>query len=469
MVSETGDLPDEYVKERNAKLAELKANVHVFACEWEGENLRIPTGLLPSLFNYCEANQIPVSSEDKREFDVPRRLLLGPPAPTLRLPQAEALALLKSERVVPDKGVGLIRLATGVGKTALAQELIRHHGCQTIFLVPSLPILKQTVKRFEDAFGAKNVRAYGGGKKSIGWVTVATYQSVYKANPGDFDEVVLAISDECHHVAADTLFDVLQNKLKNAVHRYGLTAFEERADNATLLVEAAVGPVIYQYDAPQAIKDGFLARPEFLIFDVFATKGNWTKYQIKGKKRVVQKVLASKPYDGDNALLAYRHWVLGNDILNNFVAGLARGLSEQEGKSVLILVDEKEHGDRLMALIPGAGFCIGGGADNEQLLRDFNARKLKVLLGTSTLGEGADTIAVDVLICLQGGASESGTLQAVGRALRNDPHPDTGTPRKPQTLIIDFNFPMCRILDRHGSMREKVYYPMGLVSRGRIP
>ena len=83
------------------------------------------------------------------------------------------------------------------------------------------------------------------------------------------------------------------------------------------------------------------------------------------------------------------------------------------------------------------------------------------------MGEGADTVPVDVLIELQGGASKSKTLQADGRALRNDPD-DQGVPQKPTTIIIDFNFPNCRILQRHSSLREQLHETMGEVHKGKL-
>jgi superfamily II DNA or RNA helicase len=474
LYSEHGELPDDYLKWKKSQEKQLKDNVKVHCCQFLSKNgkdsLIVPTGLLSSLAEYCQKLNIPLHMSDAREFDIGRRLLRGETPVTLRKPQQAALEVITGERFVTHKGLGLVRLATGVGKTALAQELIRHFGLKSIFLVPSLPILKQTIKRFEDAYGKKNVRAYGGGKKDMGYVTVATYQSVFKANPDDFDDVHVVVADECHHVSADTFYDVMTVKLRNAVHRYGLTAFEERADNSTQLIESAVGPVIYQYDAPEAIADGFLARPTFMFYDVYKTRGTWTKYKIKDNKRTAVGDYPSQEYDGDDDLVAYRNWILGNNILNEFVANLTIGFVG-EGQSILILVDEKEHGDRLVAMIKGAGidvgYAIGGGKDNEQLQKDFNARKLKVLIGTSTLGEGADTVPVDVLINLAGGASKSKTLQAVGRGLRNETD-ENGVAQKPTVLVIDFNFPTCKILTRHSGIREKVCRPMGDVHHSKL-
>lgn len=471
LLAQHGELPKSYIDWKIAEQKRLKENIRVCACKSlaiKGKDvLGVPTGLLASLSEFCTEKGLVLRMTDNRDFDIGKRKLSGAKPPTLRKPQRAALDILTSERIVTHKGLGLIRLATGVGKTALGQELIRHFGVPSIFLVPSLPILKQTIRRFEESYGKKNVKAYGGGKKDIGYVTVATYQSVYKADPDDFDGVGLVIADECHHVSADTFFDVMMVKLANSVHRYGLTAFEERADNSTVLIEAAVGPVIYQYDAPEAIADGYLAKPTFVIYDVYDTRGTWTKYKIKDGKRTAVGTKISERYNGDDDLVCYRNWMLGNDKLNEFIGALTNGFVA-DGQSVLILVDEKEHGDRLMQLIPDAGYAIGGSKDNERLQREFNKRNLKVLIGTSTLGEGADTVPVDVLINLTGGSSKSKTLQAVGRGLRNEVD-DDGVAQKPTVLIIDFDFPLCDMMQRQAGNRQKVYSKMGEVHKTKLP
>lgn len=464
---DNGDLPKDYLAWKTERLTELKSKVKVYLCSYKEEQLLFPTGLLQSLLESIKTYNLKIDISDERNFDTPRRALKGEKPRELRRPQQEALDVILNNHDIPNKGIGMIRLATGVGKTALAQELIRNIGARSIFLVPSLPILKQTLKRFEAAFGSKNVKVYGGGKKNIGYVTVATYQSVYAGDPADFKDIDLMVADEVHHVGAESFYDVAVNKLGNAVYRFGLTAFEERADGGTQLVEAAVGPVIYKFDAPEAIEEGYLARPTFMIYDVWTTRGTWTKYKIKDGKRTAVGTEKSIPYDGSDDITAYRNWMLGNDVLNSFIAQMVEMFVSTD-KSILILVDEKEHGERLMKLIPDAGFAVGGGKDNEKLQKLFNARKLKVLIGTSTLGEGADTVPVDVLINLQGGASKSKVLQANGRALRNDPDPDTGIPRKPDTLIIDFNFPLCKYLARHSEIREKIHKTLGQVHRGKI-
>lgn len=461
-----GELPSWYKKWKEEKLNEMREKVVVYCTRFEAEGLVIPTGLVHRLTQYLADKEISFATSDTRNFDLDRRILTGEKPRKLRRPQIEPLDVAFSERVQTQRGLGVFRIATGVGKTLFAQELIRRLGHKAVFLVPSINIMNQTARRFEAAFGKKNVRVCGDGKKEIGYVTIATYQSVYRADPEEFKDIGVVIGDEAHHDAADSIYGPLMNHFKNAVYRFGLTAYEERADGATLLIESAFGPVVYSYDAAQAIADGYLAKPTFMIYDVTRTKGRWTKYKTVKNKREPIREITSTEYNGDDLLIAYRNWYLGNDYLNDFVANVVVKTFNDDGKSVLILVDEKEHGERLQARIPHAGFAVGG-EDNDSLLRDFNARKLKCLIGTSTIGEGTDTIPVDVLVNLLGGASKSQTLQANGRALRNEEDED-GVAKKPTCLIIDFDFPCCRVLSRHCSIREKIHRDFGEIHRGLL-
>lgn len=441
--------PDWYLPWKSQKLGELKEKRIRSACKWTDDgDLMVPIGLLfePEM----QGILLRAQGIDTRNFDQNTRKFTGP-YPNLRRPQEEALNIVKGSIT----RMGLIRMATGVGKTTLGQEIIRHFGHKSLFVVPSERIFSQTIERFEKYFGKKNVGAFGDGKKRHSHVTVAIYQSLFKADPDDLKDYNLAIFDEVHHIGAETFYEVGLNRMPNLIYRFGMTADEERSDGGTVLVNAAAGPVIYDYPASQGIADKLLARPTFVMYGVTKTEGSYTEWKTDYKTNERKKVgmAKSEPIDGDDHHLAYKNWVLGNDILTETVAALTRQFNER-GKNVLILVDEKEHGEKFLPLLPGCGYMYGGNSDNDDIQSDFNARKLKTIVATSVVGEGTDTITVDVLINLMGGRRPK---QANGRALRNDPDPETGIPRKPTTTIIDFYFPHSPVLNRHAEEREVVH------------
>lgn len=457
------DKPEWYDAWYSKKVNEFKDSMSVKCCVRDGDKLLIPIGLVERTKELLSRNNQLVVVEE-RDLD-PNRKHLGQKGEKkkLRKPQEEALAALEG------RTNGLLKIATGVGKTVLGEELIAKLGCKAIFLVPSTPILNQTVRRFKARFGDKMVGEYSGKKKQDAWITVATYQSVYASDHGTFNDISLVIADEVHHVAADTFFGAVVEKIPNAVYRFGLTADEERADGGTILVHAAVGDIAYEYTAAQAIEAGYLARPTYVMYSVYRTQGTFKKWKIKDNKRTEVGVERSQAVDDKDEGRCYKNWVLGNDLLTARVAAMAKGFVE-EGLSVLILIDEKEHADKLTAQLDGVeyGVCVGGGKENENYLKAFNQRKLKLLIGTSTLGEGTDLIPVDVMFQMQGGASRSKARQADGRALRNDPDPETGIPRKPTSLVIDFTFPVCETLFRHSKARREIHSETGEVIDERL-
>jgi superfamily II DNA or RNA helicase len=439
------ELPPNYFQEKKAKLAELYAALDVYASKRDGRDLLVPTGYATRLSERC------TEFADLRGFDQSRRAhreFRG----RFRTPQAEAVA---AALTAPNHS-GMLRMATGTGKTLCGQEIIRGIGKRSVFLCPSKPILEQTVKRFQDEFGKNEIGWYYGEGKRHGYITVATYQSVNSAPSGEFDEYATIIADEVHHIGATTFFNAAMEHLPNAVHRFGLTADEERADGGTIMVEAACGPVIYDYPAWLAINENYLARPTFMTYEVRRTEGNFKTWKTEGNKRICTGSAESSCYNGQNDSKSYKNWVLGNDHLNRFVGGLAREFNSQ-GQSVLILVDEVEHGEKIAQYLGEEfrdyGFAVGGGKNNETLQKAFNKRVLKTLMGTSTLGEGADTVPVDVLINLMGGLRPK---QAVGRALRNDEN-EYGEAQKPFSMIVDFDYPENDTLHRHYEARADVY------------
>lgn len=446
-------------KER--ELLKLQSKVRVHCGERpKPDVLEMPLGLWTKFVDYLGYTP---EVTDTRNFNLVTKKLTKSNQHLIRPYQKEAVeAAIKH-------GSGVIEIATGTGKTFCGELLIAHHGVRSIFLAPSKPILDQTYERFCRVFGKSNVGYYGAGKRKHSHITVATYQSVYSSkDPKEFVGYDAVFFDEAHHIPADTFFEVAQKKLSQAVYRVGLSADVERADGATILVEAGCGPIIYSYPAPQAIADGYLAKPTFQIYEVYTTAGTYIQWKQEDGKRTQVGVCDSEPIQKDDAHRAYKNWVVGNDKLTKAIAELASGFAGAN-LNVLILVDETEHGDKLMDSFSSTGavaeFVYGGRKENSDSIKRFNERELKIIVGTSTIGEGADTVCVDVLINLMGGTQ---TKQANGRALRNDPDPVTNIPRKPTCLIIDFDFPNNPALHRHFESRCEVHQTYGPVHYSRL-
>ena len=166
---------------------------------------KAPVGLLEDVFERFPRCEV---EDARRQPGVQASLCLDPSViPKLRPYQQEAL-----EAVLEDRGIltgkGLLRLPTRSGKTVIAAGIIAKHGGRAVFFVNSQMLLEQTVRFFRKVIqgeapdGSQLVAQYGGGVNEIGWITVASVQSVtaHLDRPemkGLLGAVDLAFFDEC--------------------------------------------------------------------------------------------------------------------------------------------------------------------------------------------------------------------------------------------------------------------------------
>jgi superfamily II DNA or RNA helicase len=74
----------------------------------------------------------------------------------------------------------------------------------------------------------------------------------------------MVIFDECHHVPADTAYDIAFRTL-SARYRFGLSATPWRDDGHDLLLEAALGPKVCAMTCSDLIRRGYLVRPSIAM------------------------------------------------------------------------------------------------------------------------------------------------------------------------------------------------------------
>jgi len=410
------------------RIAQLQAQQHVALASMDGDSLVFPTGLLDRVREKLQAPMV----EDIRVR--PRQ------GPGFRMEQAPPemryYQTRQFERCLA-AGQGTIESATGTGKTVVIMKLLQRLGLKSLLVVPNTSILKQTVRRFEMFFGPARVSQYGDGKKKIRDITIACAPSILNSTPKDWDDRQVLIFDECHHLPCATVSQICYDFVPNAFYRFGFTATPFRADGADLAIEAATFPVIDTYTVQEGIRDGFLATPRFMLY----------------------RITTSSTAAPANLIKSFQEHVIRNDYLNKLVVAQAKAVLKA-GKQVLILVKEREHGHELQSRIEGSVFVRAKekaqeeGApwvDPSEAVRDFNAGKIRCLIGTSVIGEGTDILPVDVLMLLAGGASKGLVMQNLGRGLRRVEG------RKNEVLVIDYQIdvPQAQHLKRHGDARKE--------------
>lgn len=341
----------------------------------------------------------------------------------LRDYQEEAVSMLME----PGRHRGVVNFATGLGKTLMAIHFIQRYKKNALIVCPSDSIAKQFYEQLVDALGKKMVGFYGGGKKQLNEVTVSIAASVTRQvgvfQAADFGLVVF---DEIHHIAADTFYNIASG-LSGVGKVFGLTATDYRSDGKDILITGGCGPVFIRRDIKWGVENKWLAEPYFLVREVNTGGVDC----------------------GNDKLRNYKEHVLNNAIMKKQIMSDAQSMMAA-GKSVLVLVDEIEHGEELSKQL-GVPLAIGDDPRSQDYVDQLNSHKIAGLVGTDgRIGEGTDTKNVDVLILANFVASKGPVIQAVGRGLRR-------TVSKDKCLILDY-IPMgSQMLKRHAKGRLAYY------------
>lgn len=341
--------------------------------------------------------------------------------PDLRPYQEEACAAMENN------WRGVIRFATGLGKTLLAIHFIKRYKKKALIVCPSQSVAAQFYEQLVHAFGPNKIGFYGNGKKKIADVTVGIAASVSKY-VDDFKaaDLGLVIIDETHHTPASTFYDIAEG-LAQTGKVFGLTATDYRSDGKDIMITAGCGPVIADKSIIWGIENGWLAEPHFIVREVETGGRDFKDDKIKSYK---EHVLNSIP--------------MKEQIKNDAQRLMAGGLS------VLILVDEVAHGKDLSEQL-GVPFATGEDSASQGYVDQLNKGKIPALVGTDgKIGEGSDTKNVDALILANFVASKGPVIQCVGRALRK-------TATKDKVLILDYIPVDSTMLSRHGYQRVGFY------------
>jgi superfamily II DNA or RNA helicase len=322
---------------------------------------------------------------------------------------------------------GLINFATGLGKTLTAVHTIRSIGRRTLVLCPNKSIADNFYDELVSAFGDDRVGYFGGGKKQLKDITVGIAQSVNNhIDKFVQHELGLIIIDEVHHVPADTFFTIAKS-LSTVGRMFGLTATDFRSDGKDIMIQAGVGEVLIKRDIVWGIQNKWLAFPTIIMRNVDTTGREYAEDKIKN----------------------YKTHVLNSSEMND---RLKQDLKKclDAGKSVLCLVDEKEHG-RMLSEALGLPFATGDDKQSKTYVGQLNRGEIPGLIGTDSLvGEGTDTKNVDVLVLANFVASKGPLWQNLGRGLRT-------TDKKTQVLVLDYRPTGSKMLSRHADQRVKLY------------
>jgi superfamily II DNA or RNA helicase len=190
------------------------------------------------------------------------------PSPfVLRPYQSSALESMKRDLV--ERRRALLVLATGLGKTVIAGEIIAAHlaahPMEDILVVAHMKELVQQLEKALWRHLSKTVptQVLTGDQRprSLAGVTCATVESAYKAVSSGYRPSLVMI-DETHHVSESGEFQSLLDALEPA-YQFGVTATPWRGDEYD--ITRRFGPASFKMGIAEGMGQGYLAQAEYRL------------------------------------------------------------------------------------------------------------------------------------------------------------------------------------------------------------
>lgn len=400
---------------------------------------------LGRLVHFCTTRGLPFHIEDKRpkwEYShIDPKLVDENFLPGIKLEEYQIDAIktgIKCE-------CGLFSLITGAGKSELIAGLCKAIDCPTLILADMTIVVSQLKERLQLREVSSEIGMFFAGKKPNGEnIIIGSIQSLTMPKPPRERPERSEYDDDKKHVAAIKRWEssILGYQTRKRNHKMLM----EYVKNAEMLIvdecDRSSGP-----SYREVIRKQFRGRRKYgfsgTVFDeskpianlnieenfgyIICEKG---RQEVEEKGRIVpikyRMIYYSDPeYHFRNKINvedAIRLFMVENPKLHAMIYGILRC---HKGEKNMILVDRIELGDTINDYLSNASlsskFICGTTPKKERdnILSDFAAGKLDVMIGGKVVNRGLDIKGgVDNLIMATTGKLRSEFLQKIGRAVR---------------------------------------------------
>lgn len=327
-------------------------------------------------------------------------------------------------------GNGIVKVATGGGKTVIAGCTIGALRRKSIFIVHTRDLLYQAKESFQRLFPDETIGQIGDGIIDYQNITVATMQTLailgdveisknkYDEDNNDDEEKIIAdmikkqefnkyvqsvqvvMMDEVQIVSSQTAQGV-RFLFTSADYAFGYSASPWRDDGSDLAIEAAFGERIVDITASQLIRDQYLVRP---VIDVHKTY--YAVFDVSGKYVDI-----------------YKKYIVENASRNLQVCQDAAA-QWAKGYNTLVLVTQIKHGQILEEILNKflcpAIFISGKSSmkKRKQAIQDMRDGKRSIMIASTIADVGLDIPRLQCIIEAGAGKSSVTALQRLGRIMR---------------------------------------------------
>ncbi|HSJ44852.1 MAG TPA: DEAD/DEAH box helicase family protein [Euzebyales bacterium] len=341
-----------------------------------------------------------------------------------------------------DRDLGVLVSPPGTGKTVMGCALIAAAGVPSLVLVYRKPLLEQWRDQLGFLLGldADQIGQLTGGRdRRSGVVDIATVQTL--ARRDDVAELTnrygLLIVDECHHVPAVTIGEVVGQIPARRV--LGLTATPYRQDGLDALIAMHCGPIRHHPGkAPTGLK---------LRLEVHDTRFRFPS----SEQAAIQQIFTALAED------PRRTRQIATDVADAVAAGRrCLVLSERKAHLAALANELREH--RVDVVVLHGSLSRADEQRTMDRLETIADQPVAVVATGQYVGEGFDCPPLDTLFVAFPLSSKGKIVQYVGRVLR----PFDG---KHTVLVHDYHDAAVPALSRMHDRRRKAYRSLGLVGR----
>lgn len=306
----------------------------------------------------------------------------------------------------------LILSPTASGKSLIIYLILRYmQECdfkRGLLIVPTTSLVEQMYSDFK-SYGYDSEeychRQYSGKEKHTNkFLTITTWQSIYKNSKDYFEQFDFVFGDECHQFKSKSLTTIM-SQTDNTKYRVGLTGTLDGTQTHKLVLEGLFGPVYKSITTKELIDNKHLSD--------FSIKCLVLKYP----KEVCQLAKKWKYVDEIDYLVS-------NNARNNFIKNLTLSL---QGNSLVLFNYVDKHGKKLYEMIKNEAkkrkvFFVFGGTDVDvrESIRSITEKENDAIIVASygTFSTGINIRNLHNVIFASPSKSRVRNLQSIGRGLR---------------------------------------------------
>ena len=386
---------------------------------WDGRirladlrNFTIYHGLVPYIETFCKERDYTLEIDS--EISAAENYSLAEAEQfisTLNIPLEVRDYQLKSfVHAIRNKRI-LLLSPTASGKSLIIYLILRHLQLENkkgLLIVPTTSLVEQMYKDFAD-YGYDSDqychRQYSGKEKHTNmFLTITTWQSIYKNDKEYFEQFDFVLGDEAHQFKAKSLTTILSG-CTNAKYRIGTTGTLDGTQTHKLVLEGLFGPVYKATSTAELMEKGQLA--------AFKIKCLILKYDESICKQ-------ARSWDYQTEI----DYIVKSKPRNEFIKNLVLSL---KGNTLVLFQFVEKHGKELHALIKEHAknrhvFFVFGGTDVEirESVRAITEKEKDAIIVASygTFSTGVNIRNLHNIVFASPSKSKIRNLQSIGRGLR---------------------------------------------------